>query len=63
MAEQDPLEQTDYRQHTDEELRRGIDKVSREESRIASEDSQEALDTARRQRAAMQAELDRRERT
>lgn len=63
MAEQDPMEKTDYRHHTDEELRRGIEKINREEPRVGEEDSREALDAARRQRAAMQAELDRRERT
>lgn len=63
MAEQDPLEKTDYAQHTDEELRRGIEKIDREEPRVREEDSREAAETARRQRVAMQAELDRRENT
>lgn len=61
MTAQDPLDQTDYSLHTDEQLRQAIQQVDEQEARVAVEDSGDALDTARRQRSAMQAELDRRE--
>ncbi len=51
----------DYRKHTDDELRAGIARVQEQEGRIAAEDSDAALDAAREQRDAMQAELDRRQ--
>ncbi|CAN5597513.1 MAG: hypothetical protein M3493_14305 [Actinomycetota bacterium] len=51
----------DYSKHTDEELRAGIARVQEQEGRIAAEDSDAALDAAREQRDAMQAELDRRQ--
>ncbi len=52
---------TDYSKHTDDELRAGIARVQEQEGRIAAEDSDAALDAAREQRDAMQAELDRRQ--
>ncbi|MDQ3028728.1 MAG: hypothetical protein M3R09_01575 [Actinomycetota bacterium] len=51
----------DYSKHTDDELRAGIARVQEQEGRIAAEDSDAALDAAREQRDAMQAELDRRQ--
>lgn len=51
----------DYSKHTDEQLRGGIAKADQQELRIAREDSSDALDAARAQRAAMAAELERRE--
>ncbi|HVM13747.1 MAG TPA: hypothetical protein VM287_05385 [Egibacteraceae bacterium] len=61
MSSHDPLEKTDYTRHTDAELREAIAKVEQQEPRIAQEDSGAAADAARRQREAMQAELDRRD--
>lgn len=61
MTAQDPLDQTDYSLHTDEQLRQAIQQVDEQEARVAVEDSGDALHTARRQRSAMQAELARRE--
>jgi hypothetical protein len=52
---------TDYSKHTEDELRDGIRKVDEQEQRIATEDSNEALDAAREQRELMRAELDRRQ--
>lgn len=52
---------TDYSKHTDEELRDGIQKVTEQEQRIATEDSNEALDAAREQRDLMADELARRQ--
>ncbi len=52
---------TDYSKHTDEQLRDGIARVDEQASRIATEDSDEALRAAQEQRAAMAAELDRRQ--
>lgn len=51
----------DYSKHTDAELREGIEKVDEQESRIAEENSDDALDAARAQRDAMAAELARRQ--
>ncbi len=51
----------DYSKHTDDELRAGIARAQEQEGRIAAEDSDAALDAAREQRDAMQAELDRRQ--
>lgn len=51
----------DYSKHTDTELREGIQKVDEQESRIAEENSDDALDAARTQRDAMAAELARRQ--
>jgi len=51
----------DYSKHTDSELREGIAKVDQQESRIAEEDSDDALEAARAQRDAMAAELSRRQ--
>jgi hypothetical protein len=53
-------EHADLTKHSDHELRAGIDRSLEQEQRIAEEDSQEALDAARRQRAAMEEELRRR---
>ena len=60
MPRQDPVEQTDYGLNTDEQLREAIATIDREEPRIAQEQSEDALEAARRQRAEMQAELERR---
>lgn len=54
-------ETADYSKHTDSELREGIAKVDEQESRIAEENSEDALDAARTQRDAMAAELTRRQ--
>lgn len=51
----------DYSKHTDEELRAGIARIDEQESRIAQDSTEDALDAARDQRAQMAAELDRRE--
>lgn len=56
----DAVDETDYSQHTDEELREAVGKAEEEESRVAAEDSEDALDALRRQREAMRAELARR---
>lgn len=61
MAQHDPLETTDYSKHTDQELREAIHKIDQQESRVESEDSDSAVNTARRQRQEMQDELNRRE--
>lgn len=53
-------EHADYSKHTDEELREGLRKADEEAERIATEDSEEAVEANRDQRAAMQEELDRR---
>lgn len=50
----------DYSKHTDDELREGIAKIDDQESRIAVEDSDTALEAAREQRARMAEELQRR---
>jgi hypothetical protein len=52
---------TDYSKHTNEELRQGIEAVDDQERRIATEDSDEALEAARRQRDEMAEELVRRQ--
>ncbi len=51
----------DYSKHTDQELREGIARVDEQESRIAQDSSEDALDAARDQRAQMAEELARRE--
>ena len=53
-------EHADYSKHTDEELRAGIEKAKAQEPRIATEDSDAALDAERQQREAMEAELQKR---
>ena len=53
-------EHADYSKHTDEELRDGIEKAKAQEPRIATEDSDAALDAEREQREAMEAELQKR---
>lgn len=63
MAQHDPLEKTDYRLHTDEELRDAIGTAQHEQSRLVEEGSEEALDAARRQQQEMEAELQRRGRS
>lgn len=50
----------DYSKHTDDELRDGIAKIDEQQSRIAVEDSDTALEAARAQRAHMAEELQRR---
>lgn len=50
----------DYSKHTDDELRDGIAKIDEQQSRIAVEDSDSALEAARAQRAQMAEELRRR---
>lgn len=60
MPRHDPVEQTDYGLDTDDQLREAIATIDREEPRIAQEQSEEALEAARRQRAEMKAELERR---
>lgn len=51
----------DYDQHTDTELRRAVNKAEQEESRLAEEGSDEALEAERTQRDAMSEELRERE--
>jgi ribosome-binding protein aMBF1 (putative translation factor) len=51
---------TDYSKHTDEQLREGIERVDEQLGRIASEDSEQAVQAAREQREAMAEELARR---
>jgi hypothetical protein len=53
---------TDYSKHNDEQLREGIERVDEQEGRIATEDSDEALEAARAQRQEMTEELERRQR-
>lgn len=53
----------DYSKHTDEQLRDGIAKIDQQETRIAAEDSDTALDAARDQRDQMAQELQRRQQT
>lgn len=57
MAEQS----ADYSKHTDEELRLAIEKSKEQESRVAAEDSEEALRADRDQRRQMEEELARRQ--
>ena len=56
----DPVDETDYSLHTDEELRDAIAQTEQEEPRVRAEDSDEALDALHRQREAMRDELARR---
>jgi len=51
----------DYSKHTDEQLAEGIAKINAQETRIAQDDSEGALDAARDQREQMEAELRRRQ--
>ena len=53
----------DYSKHTDDELREGVAKSEEQESRIAEESSEDALDAARDQREQMDEELQRRQTT
>ena len=52
---------TDLSKHTDEELREGIAKAEEQDSRIAREDSDEALRAEREQAERMREELERRQ--
>jgi hypothetical protein len=55
-----PDTNTDYRKHTDEELREGIRKAQEQVDRVAAEDSDDAVAANREQVELMQQELDRR---
>ena len=52
---------TDFSKHTDEELREGIRKADENVARVATEDSDEAVQALVEKREAMEEELRRRE--
>jgi hypothetical protein len=53
-------ETADMSKHSEDQLRSGIERSLEQEQRIAAEESPEALEAARRQREAMEQELERR---
>lgn len=57
----DQVASTDYSQHTDDELREGINKVEQNLARMAQEGSVEQREAAQAQHDAMQAELEKRQ--
>ena len=52
---------TDMSKHTDEQLREGIEKADEQAARVASEDSDEALQAQQSKREQMEDELAQRE--
>jgi HAMP domain-containing protein len=57
----DPVADTDYSKHTEQELRDGINAAEQNLSRMSQEGSDEQREAAQAQRDAMQAELDKRQ--
>ena len=51
----------DFEKHTDTELERGVERAREQEPRLVEEGSQAQLEAERRQREAMESELDERE--